>query len=119
MITQPPCLDEITDLGLMSADCKETGHLWGGLPKYPSMWIIGLKNAVHDTPIYLGTHSIEGNIKFLADHARGSITRNKKLSSNRFFFPRALISESCYNGMAVFGLFRFDIEVGDNCLPLD
>lgn len=83
------------------------------------MWIIGLKNAVHDTPIYLGTHSIEGNIKFLADHARGSITRNKKLSSNRFFFPRALISESCYNGMAVFGLFRFDIEVGDNCLPLD
>ena len=83
------------------------------------MWIVGLKNAVHDTPVDLRTHSVERNIKFFPNHTSGSITRNKKLGPDSLFFPRALISESRLNRMAVTSLFRLKTEVGNDSLPLD
>lgn len=43
------------------------------------MRVVGLEDAVHDAPVYVGAHPVKGYIQPFADRARGSIATDEKL----------------------------------------
>ena len=58
------------------------------------MWVICLKDTIHDSPIDIRTNAIKRDPKLLSDTATRSIASYEKLGMNGFLLARSRISNN-------------------------
>lgn len=76
------------------------------------MRIIGFKDAVHNTPIYIGACTIEGDIHTLSDLTPGAIATDQELGSDFLFLSCLFIGQIDF-----YWIFSFilNYKVFDSC----
>lgn len=70
------------------------------LPKDPCVRIVGLKNAVHDTPVKTCAYTVERNSQALSQCTRCPVTSHQELGSNHFSLSSPLVADCRPNRMA-------------------
>lgn len=84
------------------------------------MGIVGRVDAIHNTPVYIGADSIEGDAQRLSDTARSTVRTNKVLSMDLLLGPAALISDGGMDGvLGIIVLPRLDLEISQYGTALD
>lgn len=56
------------------------------------MRVVGLVNAVHDSPVYISAHALKGYAYSLSDHARCPITPDKELGADDLCLPGGVVA---------------------------